>query len=98
MNQNKHHSVSLLESHGKTMPYISKEDMYVYCSFHVTAVVCTCGLYAVVNKLTKCLITGCKQKKDKTLWIEIMSMYKRRRKKFNKINSASTRTMLINRT
>ena len=45
------------------MPYISKEDVYVYCSFHVTAVVRTCGLYAVVNKLTECLITGCKQKK-----------------------------------
>lgn len=70
MNQNKHHSVS----HGKTMPYISKEDMYVYCSFHVTAVVGTCGLYAVVNKLTKCLITGCKQKKHKTLWIELLQV------------------------
>jgi len=62
------------------MPYISKEDMYVYCPFHVTAVVCTCGLYAVVNKFTKCLITGCKQKKYKTLWIGIMSMCKRRRR------------------
>lgn len=55
---------SSLELRNATcMPYISKEDVYVYRSFHVTAVVRTCGLYAVVNKLTKCLITGCKQKK-----------------------------------
>ena len=45
------------------MPHISEEDVYVYRSIHVTAVVHTRGLYAVVNKLTKCLITGCKQKK-----------------------------------
>ena len=37
-------------------------------SFHVFSVVDTGGLYAVVNKLTKCLVTGCKQKKILEGW------------------------------
>ena len=65
------------------MPYISEEDVYVYCSIHVTAVVHTCGLYAVVNKLTKCLITGCKQKEITLHGLELCVHIKVERKKYH---------------
>ena len=45
----------------KFVTYIFKEDVDIDSSLHIFSVVDTGGLDAVVNKLTKCLITGCKQ-------------------------------------